>query len=452
MLKFPHRSSGAYSISIWTHNFRRLTFDSAWPLPGSNSTADVVIAGSGNNWGILYPAADAVGKSVVGGEAQSVGLGGYIQGGGHGPLSSHYGLAADQVLQVRIITVTGEILVANSMQNQDLYWAIRGGGGGQYGVVTEYVMKVHPAPTSVVVGTLSLSYNGTTNSSAARVWNTFATEVRSTPGLMDAGLSGQATILTSVVDGMVVPSSITHQFYGFNITAATMTALLKPLIVEMGLDADTGSYVVTWPEPTVYSNYISFFRSLNPENTTTGVAGLGSLMSSRLLGRDQLTCNITQSQVVSNLRRVFQAQDSSMGATMVIGMQGGKGSATVPENMRGALHSSWRTAYLHVITLGTTIDMTADPHATLSSAAEWVNKHTEAVWQDWAPDMGSYMNEANPYNTAFKADYYGGSYERLVQIKTKYDPTGSLFVLTGVGSDAWDYSLNTGKLCQVGLA
>ena len=134
---------------------------------------------------------------------------------------------------------------------------------------------------------------------------------------------------------------------------------------------------------------------------------------------------------------------------MVIGMQGGKGPANVPDSMRGSLHSSWREAYLHVITLGASINATADPQTTLTSAGEWLNGHTEVVWQDWAPEMGSYMNEANPYNVNFKTAYYGDSYERLARIKKKYDPTGSLFVLTGVGSDEWDYNLNTGKLCPV---
>ncbi|KAH7408846.1 hypothetical protein BKA64DRAFT_570586, partial [Cadophora sp. MPI-SDFR-AT-0126] len=159
--------------------------------------------------------------------------------------------------------------------------------------------------------------------------------------------------------------------------------------------------------------------------------------SSRLLGRDQLTNNVTQSQIVSYLQRILQCQDPTAGATIVIGMQSGKGTANVLVSMRGALLSSWRTAYIHMIVLGSSINPAVDPKTTLDSSEEW------------APEMGSYMNKGNPYNVNFKKAYYDDSCNRLFEIKKKYDPTNSLFVLTGVGSNAWDYNLNTGKLCQM---
>jgi len=445
-----NRSSGAFSMSIWTRHLRSIKFDPEWPLPGSTTieTADVVIAGSGNDWGSMNPAAEAVGKVMVGGEASSVGLGGFTQGGGHGPMSSHYGLAADQILQATIVTTEGQILTANAQQNQDLLWAVRGGGAGQYGVVTEYVMKVHPAPTSVVVGTLSMSIIGSSNESIAAGWNAFAANVQSIPDMMDAGLAGHQTSFAYYVDGKAVPS-ISHNIYGYNMTAADFTSLLSAVLEKMRAQGANETLAVSLSEPQVFDSYNSFFQTFLNDPSVTAVAGGGSMMSSRLLGRDQLTGNVTQSQMVSYLQRILQSQDPTAGATMVIGMQGGNGTANVPESMRGALHSSWRTAYVHMIVLGSSIDPTADPKTTLKSAAKWMNEVPEEIWEEWAPEMGSYMNEANPYNANFKEAYYGDSYDRLMEIKKKYDPTSSLFVLTGVGSDAWDYNLNTGKLCQV---
>ncbi|RDW65102.1 FAD-binding protein-1 [Coleophoma cylindrospora] len=438
------RSSGAFALSIWTHNFNNISFNSAWPVPGSNMTADVIIAGSGNNWQRVYIAAEAVGKLIVGGGATTVGLGGFIQGGGHGPTSSHYGLAADQIYQVKVITTNGTLLVANPMQNQDLLWAIRGGGAGQYGVVTEYVLKAHPAPTSVSLGTLTLSTNGTDISSINAVWNALAVEVSSIPDLMDAGLAGEMEAISSVVSAGTTVTA-THSFYGYNMTADNMTALLNPVIAKMRAQGDNLTLSVSWTEPVTYPTFTAFFTALNP---SAGGAGALSMMSSRLLGREQLT-NITQSQIVSYLKRALVAEKTGSGTYLIMGMQAGKGPANVPENLRGALQSSWRTAYVHAIALGVQFNLTATPMSALSAAAEWVNNNKETVWQDWAPDMGAYMNEANPYNPNFKTDYYGSSYDRLLSIKNKYDPTGSLFVLTGVGSDKWDYNLDTGKLCQV---
>lgn len=433
-------------MSVWTHNFNNIKFNSVWPLPGSNGTADVLIAGSGNNWISIYTAAELVGKAVVGGGAKTVGLGGFIQGGGHGPMSSHYGLAADQILQATVITTEGEILVANGQQNQDLLWAIRGGGAGQYGVVTEYVLKVYPAPSSAILGTLTLSTNGTSNSSISAVWNAFAVEVSSMPDLMDLGLTGQLTAITSQPAAGGATVSVTHQFIGYNMTADDMSAMLKPVVANMQAEGDNATLLVEWSEPVAFANFTSLFDYLNPSQAS---AGGGSLMSSRLLGRDQLSTNITQSQVLSYLQQLLLAPNST-GGYMILGMQGGQGPANVPRDMRGALNPVWRTTYLHAISLGASIDTTADPKTALTSAAEWINLNEEPIWREWAPDMGAYMNEANPYNPEFKHDYYGASYDMLLEIKKKYDPTESLFVLTGVGSDGWDYDLNTGKLCRTG--
>jgi FAD/FMN-containing dehydrogenase len=64
--------------------------------------------------------------TIVGGEAGTVGVGGYLTGGGHSALSSTYGLAADQILQMEVVTPGGDILTINECQHTDLFWATRG--------------------------------------------------------------------------------------------------------------------------------------------------------------------------------------------------------------------------------------------------------------------------------------------------------------------------------------
>ncbi|KAK1705294.1 hypothetical protein BDP67DRAFT_416630, partial [Colletotrichum lupini] len=65
-----------------------------------------------------------------------------------------------------------------------------------------------------------------------------------------------------------------------------------------------------------------------------------------------------------------------------------------------------------------------------------------------APGASAYVNEANPFNSNFQEDFYGGNYDRLLEIKDKYGPTASLYVRSGVGSHKWDYNLTAGKLCR----
>jgi FAD/FMN-containing dehydrogenase len=90
-------------------------------IPGS-----AVTVGAGNVMIEIYEHLDAVGQTIVGGLASTIGVAGYVTGGGHSRLSARYGLAADQVLEMDIVTPQGEIITANECQNQDLFWAMRG--------------------------------------------------------------------------------------------------------------------------------------------------------------------------------------------------------------------------------------------------------------------------------------------------------------------------------------
>jgi FAD/FMN-containing dehydrogenase len=89
------------------------------------------------------------GVVVVGGAALTVGAaGGYSLSGGHGALSPMYGLAVDNILEVDVVIADGTLLTANECTNTDLFWALRGGGGGTFGVVTRMVHKAHDSPSN----------------------------------------------------------------------------------------------------------------------------------------------------------------------------------------------------------------------------------------------------------------------------------------------------------------
>ncbi|KAJ8059942.1 hypothetical protein OCU04_011561 [Sclerotinia nivalis] len=445
------RSSGANSLSIWTHNFLKTEFNVSWQVPGSNSTAAVLIAGSGNNLESVYNYGNEVGITIVGGDAKTVGLGGYLQGGGHGPLSSQYGLGADQIYQVTVITPSGQILTANAVENPDLLWAIRGGGPGTFGVVTEYVLQAHPAISSIASVNLVMNPIGTndTNLTAAAAWTAAAILFQNLPDLMDAGLAGAVVAGTSVVAREFSGASstlgiyISTGFWGYNKTMTEMSTLVQPVIAKMQA-VSNGTLSFNYTETATYSSYLDFFYANDPDEDP---AGQISLLSTRLLGRAQLT-DLPTEIVAAYLQRALASQ-SGTGSEMIVGLQGGSGPANVPESMRGALNPVWRDAYLHVITLGASINSTIAPKAALAEAADWMEENTEKLWREWAPDMGAYINEANPFDSEWKHDFFGTSYNRLLEIKQKYDPTGSLYVLSAVGSDEWDYDLDTGKLCPV---
>ena len=83
-------------------------------------------------------------KLIVLTTLQSVGAGGgWLMGGGHGVFTNRFGLGVDNLLEVEIVLPNGDIVISNEKLHPDLFWAIRGGGGGTFGVLTKVTMKAH---------------------------------------------------------------------------------------------------------------------------------------------------------------------------------------------------------------------------------------------------------------------------------------------------------------------
>lgn len=133
------RGSGAHLWSKWANRWNALH------VTHRNYQA-------GQDTGSLYTFAEANNITFIGGSARTIGAaGGWLQGGGHSILSNTYGLGVDRVLQFRVVTPDGRFRVANVCQNQDLFWALRGGGGGTFGVVLEATSQVVPNKVATIV-------------------------------------------------------------------------------------------------------------------------------------------------------------------------------------------------------------------------------------------------------------------------------------------------------------
>ncbi len=146
------RSSAPDSLLVWTHAMRGIAVDDAFVPDGCEpGTAPVpaVTLGAGVRWGEAYQAVTVEHhRYVQGGGCTSVGAaGGFLQGGGFGSWSKKYGIAAAGMLEAEVVTASGERLVANACHNADLFWALRGGGGGTFGVVTRVTLMTHPLPS-----------------------------------------------------------------------------------------------------------------------------------------------------------------------------------------------------------------------------------------------------------------------------------------------------------------
>jgi hypothetical protein len=143
-------SNAPDSLLIWTRHMKDIQMHSAFVPNGCERVmkpqpAVTVGAGTIGKWAYQAVTTEA-GKYVQGGGCLTVGLAGLVQGGGFGSLSKHYGTAAGSFLEAEVVTADGQIRIANACTNPDLFWALKGGGGGTFGVVSKMTLLVHDLP------------------------------------------------------------------------------------------------------------------------------------------------------------------------------------------------------------------------------------------------------------------------------------------------------------------
>jgi hypothetical protein len=433
------RSDGYGSLEIWIHYMRTgVTFQPQFQstCTATNWNGSAIYIGGGYTFTDVYPVAQANNVVVVGGGTPSVGaLGGWMQGGGHGPASRQYGLGADQVLSAQVVLADGSIVTANACQNQDIYYGIRGGGPGTYGVVLSTVVKAHPNVGSVQVQHVAvapLTANTSTLLDAVTIM------YQAFPDLNDFGYAGYGSwsIASPTPLFATFYSGYVHGTYTFGKSIAGAQTAFAPTLAKLLPYNMTSLYIsVSYLE---YPDYWSFYHS---ESGVESAAGTGAALGSRLFSRT----SVANTTSLRNMVGIIAGEPTEYASNNFELVSGGQVFADAADPYSG-LNPAWRKSYFSNIVARGWAPGTAE--ADKDAVREDVTYHKVGAMKAQAPDTGAYMNEADRSDPDYANSFYGSHYLPLLAIKTLRDPTSVFYCPTCVGSAAWAVSNSTGQLCR----
>ncbi|KAI1183349.1 FAD-binding domain-containing protein [Nemania serpens] len=412
------RSAGAGSLALWTHNLKSVSF---FNYSSPSYTGPAAKLGAGIQVHEAYRAASAHGMRVTAGDCPTVGLAGWLPGGGHGPLTSSYGLGADNALEFEVVTTDGKHLVASPTSNSDLYWALSGGGAGNYAVVLSITTKAHP--DGPVAGN-SFTF---LNTDSEAYWKAIVAWVK------------YLLVLDSQFPTLKTAVTFSSQFFYLDFatfadkTTTELNAALRPFHDELN---NLGIQLVqneTAVDPTFAQHYDRFI-GVTPwaVNQTVG---------DRLIPRDIVRDNTEE--FVDIIRGITDQYEDAI--FVFVGMNV-TNKHVGNEPGINAVNPAWRDS-LMLLNLGRELPAEAG-WAEASEVQAQVNWMQDA-FRGLFPNGGGYLNEGTWDNAEWKADYFGSNYDRLAQIKAKYDPDYTLWTPTAVGNDVkWSVD-TTGRMCPI---
>ncbi|CAF1113813.1 unnamed protein product [Adineta steineri] len=416
---FLGRSTAAGSLLLWLHHMKNMTMIDQYSSCGLANVSNAVRIEAGAQWSDVYQWLSQSNLVAIGPAAGTVTVvGGYLQGGGHSPLSRWKGLAADQVLEYDVVTADGQRQTVNACQNSDLFWALSGGGGGTFAIVLSAVIRTYPSP-SIVVATYSV--NATNVTRYATLMESF---VGSIPQLADAGATSYFNIGDLTISVLVhIPNGDSN--------------VLDGIINQFVANNSDLNFTVT--KSFVLPSFYAYFAALLAPNNPSGY---NLLVSSRFIPESIIRNN---SQIVA--AAFVQAQGQSTIGSNLRGSLVAGGQVSNTTNRNNSVNPGWRTALLSMAYTQTWLDTTSQINQNNLSTQGLLRGAMLDTILPAGVQPTCYTNEANPYEVNWQQKFYGSIviYNQLKSIKVKYDPFGLFQCTTCVGSDDWTSDLNCPK-------
>jgi FAD/FMN-containing dehydrogenase len=419
------RSSGPGSLSLWTRKIQNLSYEPSFVPVGCKNEKPLAAftVGAGVNFAEVYAFANQQNVTYLGGSGATVGAsGGWVMTGGHSILSRAYGLGIDRVLQYEIVTPDGVKRFANSCQNTDLFWALRGGGGATFGVVLSTTSRVEPKlEFSAAVITLP----ATASPQVQAEW--FNLLVNSTIKWASEGWGG-------------------FQGVGISLVATPLLSLAEAQSSMANLasfaQANGGSVVIE-AIPDFYTLFTKYFVPTTQPGGNAHFSHNWMIPSSAFntpKGRQDLRDHMDWMASVGLAPGFLDTTPY---------LYSGKGSSKVKAYAYGPPSSvsstpAWRdSAVILTSGIGWAYNSSVGDKRKVAATLREASDRAQKLW----PNSGAYANEAHPWVNNWQSAFWGSNYKQLKALKQKYDPQGLLGCWHCVGSESGRNSDVVGGSC-----
>lgn len=362
-----------------------------------------VTVGAGAKLADVYDSLIAAGRCIPSGSCVSVGIAGITLGGGIGVLDRAYGLSCDALQSARVVTADGRQLDCSDTQNADLFWALRGGGGGQVALVTSLSFQTHAiAPLTQFGATFALGELPAVLSA----WQAWPQTLPDTIWSQIA-LSAQGAYLWGIAVG---DASFAQPHWSGLLARIGRTPADATLQARSYHDVLLGGCAA-----------LSRAQCHLPSQNASGQLGRVAMAASS----DYFDAPLDAAGIAALGQAVQQRRDSGRAGSVLLNLMGGAVGRVAPDatafSHRGALFSA---QYLAEYPSGTA-------SATLDEAAGWAHgmRATMAAWSSG----GAYVNYLDGLLSQPAEAYWGSNLARLRQVKQAWDPGGVLKGLPALG-------------------
>ncbi len=442
-------SNAADSLLVWTRAMRRIELHDAF-IPqgcgGRQAPQPAVSVDAGAMWIDAYDAVTTkAGRYVQGGGCTTVGVAGHVQSGGFGSFSKGFGMAAAGLLEAEVVTADGVVRIANACRNPDLFWALKGGGGGGFGVVTRLTLRTHELPRTF--GWAELDIKAASDDAYRRLIDRFMAfygEALFNPHWGEqARVKGDNVLHIRMVSQGLDGAEAKEVWRPFlTWVAASPQDFSLSGAVQIGAapargwwDAEGRSKLgdkamVVDDRPGAPAAH-AWWRG-DQDQASGFLHGYESVWLPEALLRPDRRGRLSEA--------LFAASRS-----MDVELHFNKGLAGAPaQAIRQAANTATNPAVLTAFALAITATggnpplpwlPRPDPAGGRRNAA--AVDRAAAELKKVAPEAGSYVSESNYFNADWKHAFWGRNYAWLRAIKDRYDPTGLFFAHHGVGSEDW---------------